>query len=197
VGDGLDLLERAVDYTRGCLPLAAAADPRTATPCAQWDLEALLVHLDDSLRALEAAGRTGAVGLDPRPPAPFTAAHTEALVDRVRRRACDLLGSWTRAQSPASGVVLVGGRVLASQTLMTAGALEVAVHGWDLAAACGVGRPLPPGLAEVLLREAPLLVTQADRPARFAAPHPPPPGATATDRLVAFLGRASQQGQAR
>jgi uncharacterized protein (TIGR03086 family) len=194
VWDGLDLLERAVDYTRGCLTLASSAAPRTATPCAQWDLEALLAHLDDSLRALEAAGRTGFVDLEPRPPATRPASGPETPVDLVRRRACDLLGSWTRASGSTSGVVLVGGRALASQTLMVAGALELAVHGWDLATACGVDRPLPRALAEELLCQARTLVTEADRPARFAAPHPVGPGSTATDRLVAFLGRAPKEG---
>jgi hypothetical protein len=35
------------------------------------------------------------------------------------------------------------------------GALEVTVHGWDLWVACGARRPVPPGLAAVLLLAAP------------------------------------------
>jgi uncharacterized protein (TIGR03086 family) len=67
--------------------------------------------------------------------------------------------------------------------------VEIAVHGWDVAQACGRPRPIPPQLAEELLQLAPLLVTDADRPGRFAPPVAVPAGASPGDRLVAFLGR--------
>ena len=41
------------------------------------------------------------------------------------------------------------------------GALEITVHGWDIWVACGARRPVPPGLAAVLLPIAPLLITPA------------------------------------
>jgi uncharacterized protein (TIGR03086 family) len=72
------------------------------------------------------------------------------------------------------------------------GAVEIAVHGWDVAQACGHPRPIPPQLAKELLRLAPLLVTDADRPGRFAAPVAVPAHASPGDRLVAFLGRDPQ-----
>ena len=67
---------------------------------------------------------------------------------------------------------------------------EVAVHGWDVARACGLDAPVPPALAEELLALCHLLVHDADRPTRFAGrldwsldlDNP-------SDRLVAFLGR--------
>jgi len=63
------------------------------------------------------------------------------------------------------------------------------MHGWDVAHACGHPRPIPQHLAEELLLISPLLVTDADRPARFAAPVAVSPHAGPADRLVAFLGR--------
>ena len=35
------------------------------------------------------------------------------------------------------------------------GAIEITVHGWDISVACGARRPVPPGLAAVLLPIAP------------------------------------------
>jgi uncharacterized protein (TIGR03086 family) len=70
-----------------------------------------------------------------------------------------------------------------------AGAIEIAVHGWDISAACGAHQPVPPRLAAALLPLAPLLIPRASRPGLFADPVPVPETACPGDRLVAFLGR--------
>jgi uncharacterized protein (TIGR03086 family) len=88
--------------------------------------------------------------------------------------------------------VSVVGRDLDTTVLAAAGALEIAVHGWDVEQACGGDRPLPESLAATLLAVAPLVVRGEDRPAHFAAPYDVPPTATASDRLLAFLGRRAQ-----
>jgi uncharacterized protein (TIGR03086 family) len=85
--------------------------------------------------------------------------------------------------------VSVGGCPVPTSIVTSVGAVEVAVHGWDIAQACGQPRPVPPGLAEELLLLVPLLVTGSDRPSRFAAAVAAPPGASPGDRLIAFLGR--------
>jgi hypothetical protein len=66
------------------------------------------------------------------------------------------------------------------------------VHGWDISRACGRHRPIPPTLASDLLTICPLLVTQATRHPQFGAPVAVSPLASASDRLVAFLGRRPQ-----
>ena len=50
------------------------------------------------------------------------------------------------------------------------GAIEITVHGWDISVACGARRPVPPGLATVLLPIAPLLIPPDTRPGLFADP---------------------------
>jgi hypothetical protein len=70
-----------------------------------------------------------------------------------------------------------------------AAAIEISAHGWDIWVACGAGRPVPPGLAAVLLPVAPLLITPGVRPGLFAAPVRLPGPACPGDQLVAFLGR--------
>jgi len=69
------------------------------------------------------------------------------------------------------------------------GAIEITVHGWDISVACGARRPVPPGLAAILLPIAPLLITPGTRPGLFADPVRLPGPASAGDQLVAFLGR--------
>jgi hypothetical protein len=73
------------------------------------------------------------------------------------------------------------------------GAIEIIVHGWDIAVACGRARPAPPGLAAVLLATAPLLPSDV-RPGLFAHPVPLHGPACPGDDLVAFLGRRPFRG---
>lgn len=193
---GVDLLERAVGYTRGSLALVTPQLMAAPTPCRGWNLRALLTHMHDSLTSLHEAGSVRRVGLGPTPEA-GPAAPVD-LVEALRLRACELLADWSliwgedrlreSAGLPRSPDVLVDDRPLTPRVLASAGALEVAVHGWDVARACGVHRPLPDGLASDLLRVAPLIVSPADRPSRFAPPVPPP-GPTPGEELLAFLGR--------
>jgi uncharacterized protein (TIGR03086 family) len=179
---GVELLERAIGYTRGCLGLVTPALMREPTPCRGWDLEALLLHMADSLESLHEAGAVRRVWVG------VTAEAPADIVETIRAGACRLLADWSVRDSQL-GDVVVDGRPVTAPVLTSAGALEVAVHGWDLATACGVSRPLPDGLANDLLRVAPLLVTDADRPGRFAPPVEPPAGASAGEQLLAFLGR--------
>ncbi|HSE07019.1 MAG TPA: TIGR03086 family metal-binding protein [Nocardioidaceae bacterium] len=190
----MELLERAIAYTRGSLALVRADLMAAPTPCAGWDLHALLLHMHDSLASLDEAGSARVVHRA-TPPAPPV-----DLVDSLRVRACRLLAEWStdwaadpRAarSAPAGSLdILVDGRPVTSSVLTSAGALEIAVHGWDVAVACGDNRPLPDELAADLLLLAPVLVTAVDRPTRFAAARPSRPGCSPGERLLAFLGRA-------
>ena len=107
--DGAALLERAVGYTRGCLSLVAGTAANAPTPCARWDLRALLTHMDDSLAALTDAAAIGYVDLVPVP-----AGDPGPLVDRLRVRACALLAAWSQ---PGPGDVTVADRVLPADLL--------------------------------------------------------------------------------
>lgn len=180
---GVALLERAINYALGGLVLITPESLSHPTPCRRWDLRDLLGHMDDSLLALHEAIDLGHVdlrGADVGVPAADP-------VRALRDRACLLLGAWTNAGGGES--ISIAGYPLTTGVVAGAGALEIAVHGWDVARACGRERPIPESLAEEMLHLAPLFVTGADRPARFAEPVEVPPGAGPGDRLLAFLGR--------
>jgi uncharacterized protein (TIGR03086 family) len=181
------LLEQAVGYA---LATATLATPRLLpqpTPCAGWDLRTLVLHVGDSLGVLAEAMRAGQVGPGPAPGGePDPVAH-------LRRRARALLGTCATADAGERRVA-IGDRELTVNVAAAAGAIEIAVHGWDISAACGARRPVPPGLAAALLPLAPLLIPRATRPGLFADPVPVPEPACPGDRLVAFLGRRPQPG---
>lgn len=180
---GVALLERAVSYTLGCLTLVGDDSLDRPTPCAEWDVRGLLMHISDSLGALTDAADVGSVDLVP----PDIDDPAAGLVALVRERGCRLLGTWSRADGPP--FVSIAGRPLSRTIVAAAGALEIAAHGWDLARACGHHRPIPPHLAVELLSLAPLVITDRDRPGRFAPPVEVPPFAPAADQLIGFLGR--------
>jgi len=182
---GVTLLERAINYILGSLHLVTPAAMLNPTPCSDWNLRTLLRHLDDSLVVLHEAVDIGHLDLDPAGDVGDSAGD---LVAAVRGRCCSLLGGWVNADGRHR--ISVAELPLASSIVASTGALELAVHGWDVAQACGYRRPLPPSLAQEMLELSPLLVTDADRPVRFAAPIAVSPLAATSDRLLAFLGRA-------
>jgi uncharacterized protein (TIGR03086 family) len=140
----------------------------------------------DSLIALSDAAEIGRVDLEP---SELTGEFVVDIVSVLHQRACRLLGAWTNADT--SQDVAIGDRSMTSGMLTGTGALEITVHGWDVAQACGRSRPIPAALAEELLELAPVLVTDVDRVGRFATPVPVSPLARPSDLLTAYLGRPS------
>jgi uncharacterized protein (TIGR03086 family) len=177
---GVAVLERAVAYCLGSLSLVRPALLGAPTPCAGWDLECLLEHLIDSMAALQEAAQGGRVTLTAPPP-------SGGVIPLARDRAVLLLGAWVAI--PDNSPVRVEQATLSAPLVAGAGAIEVTAHGWDIARACGHLRPIPADLADELLDLAVVLIRPADRPGRFARPLPRPGGGTASERLLAFLGR--------
>ena len=178
------LLERAINYTLGCLHLVTPAAMSNPTPCRAWDLRALLGHINDSLSALHEAIDIGRIDLEAPEDDGDPAIDP---VTTVRNQACRLLGACTSADG--HDMISIAGCPLTTSIVTSTGAVEVAVHGWDVAQGCGRHRPIPYALAEEMLELSPLFVTDVDRPARFADPIDVPPLAGPGDRLIAFLGR--------
>lgn len=180
---GLDVLQRALDYTGDVLLDVRPAHLDQPTPCAGWRLGDLLVHMDDGLDAF-AEAPAGTVALQPAVAAPV-----RARVAGMRSKACGLVAAWLDA---GTDVVRIGGHVLPLDAVARVAALEITVHGWDVARTIGADRPLPEPLAVALLDPAARAATDPASAGAFAPPLPVPAGAPAGVRVLALLGRADR-----
>jgi uncharacterized protein (TIGR03086 family) len=179
------LLASAISYALAACVQVTPGEMALPTPCTDWDLEALLAHLAASMADLEAVLRTGRLDLeadDPARPEP----DDDDPVELLRDRAANLLFSCYAHHGPDQ-FVLVGGLPLPAGLVTCTGAVEIAVHGWDVRAARGRGGPIPPALATRMLRLSPLLVT--GREGLFGTPVQVPAQACPGDQLIAYLGR--------
>ncbi|MEP9363107.1 maleylpyruvate isomerase family mycothiol-dependent enzyme [Nocardioides sp. CN2-186] len=181
LSSSVDLLDRALDYTRERLGSVRGGLLDRPTPCADWSLAELLAHMEDSLDAFtEAAGGAVAVHLTTT---------AEGRVAALQDKACALLGVWSRT---GPGDVLVGGLDLGSTVLVATAALEITVHGWDVGQATADRSPIPATLARELLPVARAMVAESDRGLRFAHPLAVAPSASYDVELLAFLGRTER-----
>ena len=177
---GVELLERALGYTRSALATVTPAHLCLPTPCHHWRLGDLLAHMEDSLDAF-AEGAGGTISLRSAAPAPL-----DARLDTLRSKACILLGAWAAATTP---VVEVGGRPMPVGTIARLAAVEITVHGWDVGRTTGAGLRIPEEFAEALLPTA--LALALEHQGEFGPPVPVPADAGPDRRLLALLGRRS------
>lgn len=192
--EAAELLERAVGYALGAARFVTPALLDRPTPCAGWDLGSLLAHVDDSLAALHECATGGTVALVPEHGAEGEHAPGWDAADPAasfRRRATGLLGAWAAAP-PDRRLVAIAEWPLTAAAVALTGAVEIAVHGWDITRATGrYDHEVPPGLARELLPVAHHLVPVPEaRHPLFAPEIPVPPGTPPSARLVAYLGRS-------
>jgi uncharacterized protein (TIGR03086 family) len=192
---GLELVESAAGYALAGAALSTSRVLRSPTPCPGWDLELLLDHLGDSVAVLTGA-ITGRSGSDLALALAGRAEPGADPVTRLRGRTAGLVDALASA-GPAERRVAIGDRELSVNMVALIAAVEISVHGWDIWVACGGRRPVPAGLAAVLLPVAPLLIAPGARPGLFAAPVQLPGLACPGDQLVAFLGRQPDRGAVR
>jgi len=183
------LLAGAISYMLGvCAPIGPG-DMERPTPCPDWDLARLLGHLCESMADLETALRTGQLDLG-EPAGHAGGDPVEALRDQAAQLLCT-----SYCYGGSERFVAVGGLPMPAGLVACTGAVEIAVHGWDVSAARAragsgeshPGTPIPAGLAAQLLRLSPLLV--AGREGLFAVPVEVPAQASPGDRLLGYLGR--------
>jgi uncharacterized protein (TIGR03086 family) len=175
------LLVRATSYARRIVGQVERADLARPSPCDRWDLRDLMRHLNESVATLREAVDHGCVFPEPAPAGPSDAEvlHTFDVQTRL------LLAAWDERHGDRP--VAVGPDPVCGTVLADIGAVEIAVHGWDVAQACDLDADFPAGLADDLLAVARWAVPRPRFP-QFA-PEIPACGPEAGDRLVAFLGR--------
>ncbi|WP_432146192.1 TIGR03086 family metal-binding protein [Streptomyces sp. bgisy084] len=186
--DGTDpdrVLRAYTQVTRDVASLVAAVRPEDLalpTPCAGWTVRELLDHMVcENLMATSIAEVT--------PRADHTADHLgddhrTAFADSVHAARAAFTGSGMLHRT--YGPYEAPGAMIVQQVVV-----ELLAHGWDLARALGAPTGLAPEAAEETLAAARRIYGAAPRTegSSFAPERPAPPGAGATDRLAAFLGR--------
>ena len=188
---GAELLARSFASTRGVLA-NVRADQLTgaSTPCASWDVRALVNHIVGGTTYFAVIGETGSAPSE-QPEVPEAAGPEELLAefdDGAARavRAFDAEGTAERTVHLPFGD-------LSGSAFVHIASVDTFTHGWDLAKATGQPTHLAPDLAGELLEIATGFLPDAlrgpDGKAPFGPKVDPPAGASAADQLAAFLGR--------
>ena len=179
-------LGRAFASTRAVLVQVRAGHLDAPTPCASWDVRALIRHFTGSARwAAATIGGGEAADED------FAAGDFVASYDQAIKRALAAFGTGNALEQT---VALPWGE-FSGAALMWLAINDQFVHGWDLARAIGHDTDLDPELADELLVRGQAWITDAyrgpDGAGLFGPSVKAPAGASPADRLAAFLGRST------
>jgi uncharacterized protein (TIGR03086 family) len=183
--DQLSVLQKAVDQTGRIVSGVSTDQFSDSTPCADWNVKELLNHtigvvemFDDAAQTKPFRGELFAddlVGIDPGSAYEQRAAKLRATI----ANAAALERTWTMPFGEVPGMVGCGFATL-----------EVFQHGWDVAKATGQKIDFDPEVTQVADMTAQMMPADQVRTAGvFGAEGNCPEGASAEDRVAAFLGR--------
>jgi uncharacterized Actinobacterial protein TIGR03083 len=169
----LALAERAMNHLTHVVDSLVATDLDRPTPCPDWTVRELLAHVAGTAAALADFARTGRRQLPDK---------LVPLADPTREAVASIAGTRAALLDDSGDPDVVRG---------AAGdvAIEFTTHAWDL----DPGQAIPEDLAtDVLVLVSPLMNDEL-RQQFFAAQADVGPGATVSDKFVAFLGRDPAQ----
>lgn len=184
-----DDLERAVRAAAAVLARVEPGQLDDPTPCTAWPVRELINHLVGGSVFYATAIASGEVGNDGSPPPDFASGD---FVGAYADGAAKLSAALRAPDAPPQHVTVPFGEFAGAEFLGIA-TTDTLTHAWDLAKATGQSTDLDPDLATRVLASARDLVPDAwrgDEPLPFRPERPAPDGATAADRLAAFLGRS-------
>jgi uncharacterized protein (TIGR03086 family) len=175
--DPVSMFERAATNAASMVDQVRPDQRSAPTPCTEWDVEALIVHMAGGTVYLRAA-----VGLAPDPAGTDGDAYRGAAtvcVDALR-----MPGALERrCMSPAGFEWSVGEAAAGT-------AMDQLVHTWDLAVAIGGDRDLDPELVEAVVTMFLPHMPEIGRTAGLVGPEVVvADGASPQDRLLAAMGR--------
>jgi len=181
----VELHDRALEATTAIVANVDAAQFGAPTPCAEFDVRALLNHMvvGNYRFAKIACG-------EPAEAVPLTGdyVHDDALTS-YRESAAAVSEAW-RAPGALERTARLPIGDFPGTFALGIHTVEAIVHGWDLAKATGQPTELDPELYEVAWRNSKDIDESfrgSGRP--FGPVVPAPPGASETDKLMAWLGR--------
>jgi uncharacterized protein (TIGR03086 family) len=182
--DQLDVFHRAIDQTGRIVSGVQQGQLGDSTPCAEWDVTALLNHTI-SVVMMFAGAASGAefdgahfandnVGDDAG--ASYKSAADKLHAALVAPGVID--ATWHMPFGPVPGETAVGFATL-----------EVTQHGWDVAKATGQQADFDPQVTDLAMTAAQAALAGEGRPDVFGPEAECPESAPLADRLAAFLGR--------
>ena len=182
-----DDLARAFTITRGILRAVTPEQLDAPTPCASWEVRALVNHI---IRASHWFPVTVISGVAAEiPDTDYMAGDVVASYDEGIRASLDAFDAPGALEQP---ITLPFGEFPGTMYLGLATS-DTFVHGWDLAKATGQRTDLDAALATRLLEQARQVIPDQFRGPDGQAPFGPvvdvASSAPAADRLAAFLGR--------
>ena len=178
-------LDRALGSTLAILASVRPGQLDAPTPCASWDVRALINHFIGTARwwAGVVDGQDAGAEVD------YAAGDYVA----AYREACKVAVTALGAQDVPGRMIRLPFGEFPGPAVIAMAALDQFAHGWDLARAVGYPAELDPGIAADLLRHARVAITDGFRGPDGVAPFGPateaPAGAGPADQLAAFLGR--------
>ena len=183
--DQIETFLQAVDQTGRIVAAVTPDQLAGATPCAEWDVRALLNHtiggvymFDDAAQEKEldtSRFQRDMVGTDP---ADSYAVGAAKLKETLRQPGV-LDRTWTMPFGATPGKIAI-----------SIATVETLQHGWDVAKATGQQFEFDPELTEAAMAAAQLFPPEIVRqPGVFGPEADCPSAAPLEDRLAAFLGR--------
>jgi uncharacterized protein (TIGR03086 family) len=181
-----ETMERAMGVAKGVLANVRAEQLDDPTPCASWKVRDLINHIVGGAHFFAASVEAGQ-SPEGEPPdlasGDFVASYEEGT-----KKCVAAFG----APGAQEKMVALPFGTMPGSAFMGIATTDTFTHAWDLAKATGQPTDLDPELAEQLLAGARMFIQDSfrgDEPLPFGPEQQPPEGATAADKLAAFLGR--------
>jgi uncharacterized protein (TIGR03086 family) len=179
-------LDQAFQSTLAVLTKVEPGQLHAPTPCASWDVRALINHFVGSARwwAVTVAGEGEAADAD----------YTSGDLVAAYQESVRLATATFEADGALDKIVVLPWGKFPGAAVRGMCATEQFTHGWDLARAIGHHTDLDPGLGAALLSLSKAAITDAFRgpegQALFGPVRAAPANAGPADQLAAFLGRS-------
>jgi len=178
-----ELIGEAVETTGGIIARIRPDQWELPTPCTEWNVRDVVAHLVSGNRVFTMALQGEKPGFD-------------AYQQPVENPAAEYVSTSETMLALLEAPGAMGGMVHLPYGTMPAGVaaglrfVDIMNHGWDLAKATGQPTDFAPELNEAALEMSRAAMQGRERPAGVIGPEQPAPaGASAADRLAAFLGR--------
>jgi uncharacterized protein (TIGR03086 family) len=183
-----DALAAAFAATREVLANVKPHQYGDATPCAAWDVRALINHIVGGSHVFAVVARAGKVPDQAETPDVTIGDPLAAFDDGIAAS----LAAFADSNVLAKTLTLPFG-AMPGEAFLRLATLETFTHGWDLAKATGQSTDLHPQLAQALLADARQTIPDTVRGSEPTSPFGPivtvAETAPAADQLAGFLGR--------